>query len=91
MYDRDGKNVLEARIGPPDAAKVSLVSAAATRAGGILAVGGGIMTDGSIQRFIAKTDLTERTVQSVKRGVFYPRRVCEGTERTVWVLGYRLI
>jgi hypothetical protein len=88
MYDRDGKKVVEARIGPPDAAKVSLVAAAATRAGGILAVGGGIMTDGSIQRFIAKTDLTGRTVQSVTLGDFYPRKVCEGAEGTVWVLGY---
>ena len=58
MYDRDGKKVLEARIGPPDTAKVSLVSCG-SYAGrrGILAVGARVMTDGSIQRFIAKTDL----------------------------------
>jgi hypothetical protein len=64
-YDRDGKKVLEARIESADAAKVSLSAAAATHAGGILAVGGGIMTDGSIQGFIAKTDLTGRTIQSL--------------------------
>jgi hypothetical protein len=46
MYDRDGKKVLEARMEPPDAAKVSLSAAASTHAGGILAVGGGVMTDG---------------------------------------------
>ena len=46
------------------------------------------MTDGSIQRFVAKTDLTGRTVQSVRLGDFYPRQVCEGTEGTVWVLGF---
>jgi hypothetical protein len=40
MYDRDG--VLGARL-EPDAAKVSLSAAAATHAGGILAVGGGVM------------------------------------------------
>jgi hypothetical protein len=43
MYDRDGKKVLGARLEPPDAAKVSLSAAAATHAGGILAVGGGVM------------------------------------------------
>ena len=90
MYDRDGKKVLEARIGPPDAAKVSLVAAGATRAGGILAVGAGIMTDGSIQRFIAKTDLTGRIVQSLHTGRFLPRQVCEATDGTVWTLGYNL-
>lgn len=90
MYDRDGKKVLEARIGPPGAAKVSLVAAGATRAGGILAVGAGVMTDGSIQRFIAKTDLTGRTVQSVHTGQFLPRQVCEATDGTVWTLGYPL-
>src|SRR5260370_33241361 len=36
MYDRDGKKVLEARIGPPGATKGSLVAAGATQAGGIL-------------------------------------------------------
>ena len=43
MYDRDGKKVLEARMAPPDAARVSLLAAAATHAGGILAVGGATM------------------------------------------------
>jgi hypothetical protein len=90
MYDRDGKKVLEARIGPPDAAKVSLVAAGATQAGGMLAVGVGIMTDGSIQRFIAKTDRTGRIVQSLHTGRFLPRQVCEATDGTVWTLGYDL-
>jgi len=90
VYDRDGKRVLEARIGPPDVAKVSLVAAGATQTGEILAAGGGIMTDGSIQRFIAKTDLTGRTVQSVHTGRFSPRQVCEATDGTLWTLGYDL-
>ncbi|HEY1469259.1 MAG TPA: hypothetical protein VGF61_09455, partial [Candidatus Acidoferrum sp.] len=90
MYDRNGKKVLEGRMGPPDAAKVSVLAAGATRVGGILAVGGGIMTDGSVQGFIAKTDLTGRTVQSVHTGRFSPREVCEGTHGTVWTLGYDL-
>jgi hypothetical protein len=90
MYDRDGKKVLEARMAPPDAAKVSLLAAAATHAGGILAVGGGIMTDGSIQRFIAKTDLTGRTIQSLRTGQFSPHQVCELSDGTVWTLGYAL-
>lgn len=90
MYDRDGKRVLEARMAPPDAAKVSLRAAAATHVGGILAVGGATMTDGSIQGLIAKTDLTGRTVQSLLTGRFSPRQVCETTDGTVWTLGYDL-
>jgi hypothetical protein len=94
-YDRDGKKVLEARLQPPDAAKVSLsaAAAAATHAGGILAVGGGIMTDGSIQGFIAKTDLTGRTIQSLRTGQFSPHQVCEaapsGPSDTLWITAIR--
>lgn len=40
MYDKNGKKVLEARMEPADAAKVSIGSAGTTRAGGIVAVGG---------------------------------------------------
>ncbi len=88
MYDRDGKKVLEARLEPLDAAKISLSAAAATHAGGILAVGGGIMTDGSIQGFIAKSDRTGRTTQSLRTGQFSPHQVCEASDGTVWILGY---
>ena len=90
MYDRDGKKVLEALMEPPDAAKVSLSAAASTHAGGILAVGGGVMTDGSIQGFIAKTDLTGRTIQSLHTGRFSPHQVCEASDGSVWTLGYAL-
>jgi hypothetical protein len=75
---------------PPDAAKVSVLAAGATQVGGILAVGGGAMTDGSVQGFIAKTDLTGRTLQSVHTGRFSPHQVCEATDGTVWTLGYDL-
>ena len=88
MYDKNGKKVIEARMEPPDAAKVSIGSAGATRTGGIVAIGGGIVTDGSSQRFIVKSDATGRMVQSVRIGDFYPRQVCEATDGTVWVLGY---
>jgi hypothetical protein len=88
MYDKNGKKVIEARMEPADAAKVSIGSAGATRTGGIVAIGGGIMTDGSSQRFIVKSDATGRIVQSVKIGDFYPHQVCEATDATVWVLGY---
>jgi hypothetical protein len=88
MYDRDGKKVLEARMELPDAAKIHLHAVAATHAGGILAVGGSIMTDGSIQGFIAKTDLTGRTIQSLRTGQFSPHQVCEASDGTVWTLGY---
>ena len=46
------------------------------------------MTDGSIQGFIAKTDLSERTVQSLHTGRFSPHRVCEASDGSVWTLGY---
>jgi hypothetical protein len=88
MYDKNGKKVLEARMEPPDAAKVSIGSAGATRTGGIVAIGGGIMRDGSSQRFIVKSDATGRVMQSARIGDFYPRQVCEVTDGTVWVLGY---
>jgi hypothetical protein len=88
VYNRDGKKVLEARMEPSDAGKISLRAAAATSAGGILAVGGGIMTDGSIQGFIAKTDLTGRTIQSLRTGQFSPHAVCAASDGTVWTLGY---
>jgi hypothetical protein len=57
--------------------------------GGIVAIGGGIMTDGSSQRFTAKSDLSGRIVQSVRiGGDFYPQQVCEAGDDTVWILGY---
>jgi hypothetical protein len=88
MYDRIGKKVLEGRMVPPEAVKASVGAAGATRAGGIVATGGGIMSDGSSQRFIVKSDPTGRVVQSVKIADFYTRQVCEATDSTVWVLGY---
>ena len=88
MYDKNGKKVIEARMEPSDAAKVSIGSAGATRTGGIVAIGGGIMTDGSSQRFIVKSDAMGRIVQSVRTADFYPHQVCEATDGTVWVLGY---
>jgi hypothetical protein len=90
MYDRNGKKVVEARVVPDGAAKVSLIAAGATHAGGILAAGGGIMNDGSSQRFIAKTDAAGRTVQSLHTGGFNTRQVCEAPDGTVWALGYDL-
>ena len=65
-------------------------AAGATQTGVILAVGGGTMTDGSIQGFIAKTDLSGRTVQSVHTGRYSPHQVCEAIDGTVWTLGYDL-
>jgi len=90
MYDRTGKKVLEARVAPQNAAKVSVGARGATHAGGILAAGGGTMTDGSSQRFIAKTDAAGRTVQSVDTGRFTARHVCEAADGTVWAFGYDL-
>jgi len=91
MYDRVGKKVLEARMVPADAVKASVRAAGATRTGGILAIGGGIMTDGSSQRFVVKSDPTGHITQSVKTADFYPQQACEATDSTVWVLGYETL
>lgn len=88
IYDRNGKKVLEARVVLQDAARVSLLTAGATHAGGILVAGGAIFTDGSNQRFIAKTDPAGRTVQSVHMGRFTTHHVCEAPDGTVWALGF---
>jgi hypothetical protein len=88
MYDANGKKVLTGRIWAPDSATVSVITAGATHAGGILAGAAGTMTDGSIQSFIAKTDSTGRTVQSALTGRFTPHQVCEAPDGTVWALGY---
>jgi hypothetical protein len=83
MYDRNGKKVLEARMQPLDFSKISLRAIAATQSGWVLAAGGGIMTDGSIQGMIAKTDSTGRTVQTLHTGTFLPHQLCETTDGSV--------
>jgi hypothetical protein len=90
MNDRNGKKVLEARVVPQNAARVSLIAVGATPAGGILAAGGATMTDGSSQRFIAETDPAGRTAQLVGTGRFAVRHVCEVPDGTVWALGFDL-
>ena len=88
IYDRNGKKALEAHVKPQDFAKVSIRAAGATDAGGILAVGGGNMTHGSIQGFIVKTDSSGRTVTSVHTSRYSLHQVCEAPDGTVWTLGY---
>ena len=88
MYDRNGKKVLEARVVLQDATRVSLLTAGATHAGGILATGAAAFADGSDQGFIAKVDPAGRTVQSVRMGRFTSRHVCEAPDGTVWALGF---
>ena len=90
MYDRSGKKVLETRVVPQNTANVSLIVTGATHGAGILAAGRGIMTDGSGHRFIARTDPSGRSVQSVDTGRFTTRHVCEASDGTVWALGYDL-
>jgi hypothetical protein len=82
MYDRVGKKVLESRMEPPGAAKFIIHFAGATQTGGIIAIGGGAMTDGPSQRRYGANHA------SVGLGDFYPHQVCEDTDETVWVLGY---
>jgi hypothetical protein len=91
MYDRDGKKTLEAHFKPPNAVSASVGGVGATRSGGILAVGGAAMKNGSVRKFIAKTDSTGHVVQLITMGgTFSPRQVCESPDGTMWVLGYDL-
>jgi hypothetical protein len=91
MYDRDGKKKLEAHFKPPNAASASVGAAGATHSGGILAVGGTAMNNGSIRKFIAKTDPTGHVVELITMGgAFTPRQICESPDGTIWVLGYDL-
>lgn len=87
MYDASGKRVREGRIWPKGAGDVRIRRTAATHVGGILAGGGTIMQDGSLSGFIAKTDLTGNTVQSIATGAFKPEQLCEAPDGTVWSLG----
>jgi len=45
------------------------------------------MTDGSLERFIARTDPAGRTVQSLSTGRFLSQHVCEDSHGTAWALG----
>jgi hypothetical protein len=91
MYDRDGKQMLEAHFKPPNAVSASVGAAGATRSGGILAVGGTAMNNGSIRKFIAETDSTGHVVELITMGgAFTPRQVCESPDGTIWALGYDL-
>lgn len=91
MYDRDGMQMLEAHFKPPNAVSASVGAAGATRSGGILAVGGTAMNNGSIRKFIAKTDSTGHAVELITMGgAFTPRQICESPDGTIWVLGYDL-
>jgi len=91
MYDRDGKKMLEANFKPLNAASASVGAAGSTRSGGILAVGGATMNNGSVWKFIAKTDPRGHVVQLITMGgTFTPRQVCESPDGTMWVLGYDL-
>jgi hypothetical protein len=87
MYDATGKRVREGRIWPQGAGSVSIRRTAASRDGAILASGGATMQDGSIQHFIAKTDLAGNTVQTVQTGPFLAEQICEASDGTVWSLG----
>jgi hypothetical protein len=90
MYDATGKRVREGRTWPQGAGSVRVRRTAATRDGAILAAGWAIMQNGSIQHYIAKTDLAGNTVQTVRTGPFSSEQICEAPDGTVWSLGRTL-
>jgi len=90
MYDSTGKRIREGRIWPQGAGSVRVRRTAATRDGAILASGGAIMLDGSIQGYIVKTDLAGNTVQTLLTGPFRTEQICEAPDGTIWSLGKAL-
>ena len=70
MYDATGTRIREGRIWPEGAGSVRIRRTAATQEGAILAAGWAIMKDGSIQHYIAKTDLAGNTMKSLQTGSF---------------------
>lgn len=87
MYDSRGKRVLDGRIWPAGAASVNIRRTAAGHDNAILAAGAAILLDGSVQRFIAKTDLRGNTAKTVFTGSFASEQICEAEDGTVWSLG----
>lgn len=87
MYDATGKRIREGKIWPQGAGSVHVRRTAASRDGAILAAGGAIMLDGSIQGYIVKTDLAGTTVQTLMTGPFRPEQLCEAPDGTIWSLG----
>jgi hypothetical protein len=87
MWDVTGKHIRDGRIWPPTAGSVRIRRVAATREGAILAAGWAILRDGSIQRYIVKTDLAGSTVQTLLTGSFGTVHMCEAQDGTIWSLG----
>lgn len=87
MYDATGMRIRQARIWPPGAGSVRIRRTAATREGAILATGWATVQDGSVQRYIVKTDPAGNTVQTLMTGSFETEQMCEAQDGTIWSLG----
>ena len=87
MYGHDGQPAREGHIWPPAAQRVRLIGTATTHEGAIIAAGWAGMPDGSVSKFIAKTDLLGNTIKTIMTGSFVPRQMCEAEDGTVWSLG----
>jgi hypothetical protein len=87
MWNATGKHIRDGRIWPPAAGSVRIRRVAATREGAILAAGWAILRDGSIQRYIVKTDLAGNTVQTLMTGSSGTAQMCEAQDGTIWSLG----
>lgn len=89
MYDRTGNKILQANFKPLHALSASVAGVGAAHSGGIRAVGGMTTNDGSVRKFIAKTDPVGHVAQLITMsGPFSPRQICESPDGGLWVLGY---
>lgn len=87
LYDRDGNLVREGRVWAPTSGSVRILAVGAAQKGGILAAASGTMIDGSIQGFLAATDLSGNPSRSLLTGPFETQHVCEMPDGTIWALG----
>jgi len=86
VFDRDGKHAIDARIWFPGVVEVLLVDAVPLDGGGVLASGDASTEEGFVG-FMAKTDVSGNVTAVIKTGTFWPGRVCEQPDGTVWVFG----
>jgi hypothetical protein len=86
VYDKDGKHVNDARIWFPEVVEALLIDAVPLEGGGVLA-SGYAFTDEGIVNFVAKADVSGNVTGVVKTGPFWPARICEQPDGTVWVFG----
>jgi len=87
LWDESGKKIREALVWFPDAETVSIVSAAVGRDGSILASGTAVKADGTRAYYVEAIGSSGKVTDVVQTNPFFPARVCEGSDGSVWSFG----